>query len=164
MSDTNTNLPCAGFTRRFMALIYDFFLLLGIAFAYGTLITLAKNLLGFDGLTPPGLLAGIMTLLGLWFFCALFYCGCWTRRGQTLGMKSWRIQVLNADGNYLTWRQSLVRCLTASLCNGCFGLGLIWSLISKNRSALQDVITDSRVVVLTKTVKTSLPGATASSQ
>ena len=164
MVEKSIDLPRAGITRRLMALIYDFFLLLGITFAYGTLITLAKNLLGFDGLTPPGLFVGLLTLLGLWFFCALFYCGCWTRRGQTLGMKSWRIQVLNGDGKYLTWRESWIRCLAASLCNGCLGLGLIWCLISRKNSALQDEITNSIVVVLAKPGKTSRLGAKASSQ
>ena len=138
-----------------MALVYDFFLLLGITFAYGAVITLGKNLLGHDALSPSSPIIGVLTLLGLWVCCALFYTWCWLRSGQTLGMKSWRIRLINSRPTQLTWKQCWMRCLWASLCNGLFGIGLIWCYLNRNKFALQDALTGTQVVLLPKDKKTN---------
>ena len=45
--------------------------------------------------------------------CIVFaYFGwSWTRSGQTLGMRAWRIRLEHAGGRRLDWAESLVRCL-----------------------------------------------------
>jgi uncharacterized RDD family membrane protein YckC len=45
----------------------------------------------------------------------LFYGYFWTRIGQTLGMQTWRLQVLRADGSRLLWRDAIARCAAACL-------------------------------------------------
>ena len=42
------------------------------------------------------------------------YCGVsWTRRGETLGMKAWRLRLLTDQGTLPTWRHVLVRLAVA---------------------------------------------------
>lgn len=45
----------------------------------------------------------------------LFYGYFWVRAGQTLGMQTWRLQVLRADGSHLRWSDALARCASACL-------------------------------------------------
>jgi uncharacterized RDD family membrane protein YckC len=45
----------------------------------------------------------------------LFYGYFWTRAGQTLGMQTWRLQVLRFDGQHLRWTDAITRCASACL-------------------------------------------------
>ena len=43
----------------------------------------------------------------------LFFGTFWTRRGQTLGMASWRLRVEREDGSLLTWGDTVKRLAAA---------------------------------------------------
>lgn len=45
----------------------------------------------------------------------LFYGYFWTRAGQTLGMQTWRLQVLRHDNTLPLWRDAIARCAAACL-------------------------------------------------
>lgn len=45
----------------------------------------------------------------------LFYGYFWTRAGQTLGMHTWRLKVVRADGTLLRWSDAIARCASACL-------------------------------------------------
>lgn len=45
----------------------------------------------------------------------LFYGYFWTRAGQTLGMQTWRLKVLRADGALPRWPDAITRCASACL-------------------------------------------------
>lgn len=45
----------------------------------------------------------------------LFYGYFWTRAGQTLGMQTWRLKVVRADGSLLRWSDAIARCASACL-------------------------------------------------
>lgn len=45
----------------------------------------------------------------------LFYGYFWTRNGQTLGMQTWRLKVVRADGARLRWPDAIGRCASACL-------------------------------------------------
>lgn len=45
----------------------------------------------------------------------LFYGYFWTRAGQTLGMQTWRLKVVRADGLSLRWSDAITRCASACL-------------------------------------------------
>lgn len=45
----------------------------------------------------------------------LFYGYFWTRAGQTLGMQTWRLKVVRADGSLLRWSDAVTRCASACL-------------------------------------------------
>ena len=45
---------------------------------------------------------------------ALYYGYAWTRRGQTLGMKAWKIRIVGKDYGSITWKASFVRLVIAA--------------------------------------------------
>ena len=81
-------------------------------------------------------------LKSLWLILSFLYFGYyWTQKGQTPGMKVWKVKVVNRDGVLISWTQSLLRYLTAF-----FGLGLLWSLFNKKRNATQDILSKSVLI------------------
>jgi uncharacterized RDD family membrane protein YckC len=54
----------------------------------------------------------LATMLTVWFgFCGYF----WTRSGQTIGMRAWRIRVETEQATRVTWLQALQRWLFATI-------------------------------------------------
>jgi uncharacterized RDD family membrane protein YckC len=143
-------LPTAGLIRRLLALVYDSLLLLGVTFAYGVLIWIIRRIAGDDTLQPMGGSAALLGLLGLWLTLAGYYVLCWSKRGQTLGMKSWRLRVETFEGRHPTTAQCWQRCLLAPVSAAVGGLGYLWCWFDKAHGCWHDRWTDTRVVVLPK--------------
>ena len=107
MDEESTQGTPAGLFRRLAALLYDALLLTALLF----IVTLA--MLPFSGgeailTSTRGILGHLyhVLLLGV----AFAYFGiCWTRGGQTLGMKAWRIRLQTIDGRPPNWPDALVR-------------------------------------------------------
>ena len=79
---------------------------------------------------------------------AFFFIWFWSRSGQTLGMKAWRLRVQNQDGTRISKVIALKRIVPT-----LFGLGNLAVIIDrKNRLSLQDRVTDTEVVVLSLAV------------
>lgn len=101
------NLGPASMWRRLGALVYDGLLLAAVLF-FGTLVLLP--LTGGQAITPQdsgaweyGYRAWIALLV------AGFFGVSWTRRGQTLGMMSWKIRLVADDGLPPRWPRALLR-------------------------------------------------------
>ncbi len=149
MSDNLANLPDATAMRRLLALVYDALIVIAIlilAGAIGTAVTVA-----FYG-TQAVIETGILTenpvyfswLLFCWFY---YYYYCWSKTGQTLAMKTWRIQLITTNNTEIEMHQALIRFFTALL-----GLGNITALLP-SRWTLHDSLSKTRVVVLPKAAK-----------
>ena len=83
-----------------------------------------------------------LILKNLWVVISFFYFGhYWTKRGQTLGMKVWKIKTVTNEGGLMSWGHALKRYVFAFL-----GLGLVWILIDKERLALQDKLSGTRLI------------------
>ena len=64
-----------------------------------------------------------------------YFAFSWRRGGQTLGMKCWRIRVVDEHaGGPLTWRQTRVRFAVALLSWAPLGLGYWWALTGARRT------------------------------
>ena len=159
---TEQALPSANLFRRIMAMLYDAFLLLGISFAYGVIVLLIRKLVGDDTMQAPSNLLQVMIVIGLWFCYALFYVWCWRKTGQTLGMKSWRLQLQsqglnsqdqNQDQQLPGWKECWLRCLLAPLSMAIFGIGYLWCLVDKQGDCLHDIYSNTKVVLLPKKSK-----------
>ena len=153
MTETAATLPTAGLIRRLMAMVYDSLLLLGITFAYGVVIWTLRLASGTDLTAPPGAFAQILTLLGLWLVLASYFVFCWMKRGQTLGMKTWRLKLETFDNQPPSAARCWLRCLLAPVSVAPAGLGYIWCLFDRRHGCWHDRWSDTRIVVLPKEKK-----------
>lgn len=163
-----SSLPNASFLRRITAGLYDLFLLFAVAFLYTMVVTVVANSLGYE---PSGLvledagenmrlsanedyqpmLNGPLYQLGLYLTLLAFYIGFWRTRSATLGMQTWRLRLIDLDGNRPRWKQLIVRALAGTASLIFFGLGFVYSLIDKQNRTLHDIVSSTRVVVTPKT-------------
>lgn len=146
-------LPSAGLIRRLLAITYDSLLLLGVAFAYGVVVTLVRvGTMGTDELAYVRLpiVFHVVSWFILWLLLAGYYVLCWSKRGQTLGMKSWRLKVEAVNGGHPSGAQCWLRCMLAPVSAAVAGLGYIWCWFDKRHGCWHDRWTDTRVVVLPK--------------
>ncbi len=110
MADSSTPIDqpsAAGLFRRLAALVYDALLLLAVLFL-GTLALLPLS--GGEAITPQR--AGPWEhVYRAWLvlLVAGFFGIPWTRRGQTLGMMSWKIRLVRLDCSSLRWIHVLSR-------------------------------------------------------
>ena len=146
--------PSATFGRRLASWVYDFLTAIAIAMLC-TVVWLA----GVGGLESLGLVDTseyrdtaayvsdgwafrIFLLLSLTGFFVYF----WVRGGQTIGMRAWRLQVLNHDGSMISIKQAVIRFYVSMA-----GLGNLWVLLDfKNKQSLQDYAAKTRTVELSK--------------
>jgi len=138
----------AGLLRRLGAMLYDGLLLLAVLIVATALFLPLTGGEAVDPAKNPLLefVYRAMLLLLIVGFFGLF----WTRRGQTLGMASWRLRVEREDGGLLTWSDTLRRLGGALLSLLPFGLGFLWVLVDPQRRAWHDRLSGTRVVVLPK--------------
>ena len=137
----NANYPTASLLRRLGAMLYDGLLLIALIMIAGA---------------PPVLIAGgadsafirspaySLYLYGMIF---LFFGWFWTHGGQTLGMRSWKLQLVSDDNRPLDWQQALFRYLLATVSLCLFGLGFLWILLDKQQLAWHDILSKTRIIV-----------------
>ncbi|MCY4467125.1 MAG: RDD family protein [Thiotrichales bacterium] len=120
-----------GLLRRFAALVYDALLLFAVLFAA---TVPAVFVTGGEAVGPnhPAFTAYLFTV------SYLYFGWCWTRSGQTLGMRAWRMRVRTREGEPLGWGRSLVRFTAAMVSIGAAGIGLLWVAFDRERLSLHD--------------------------
>jgi uncharacterized RDD family membrane protein YckC len=138
----------AGLLRRLGAMLYDGLLLLAVLMvATGLFLPLT----GGEAISPrddPALelaYRAVLVALTVGFF-GIF----WTRRGQTLGMASWRVRVEREDGSLLSWGDTVRRLAAALLSWLPLGLGFLWVLFDPQRRTWHDRLSRTRIVVVPK--------------
>ncbi|MDQ5897231.1 MAG: hypothetical protein QG612_1317 [Pseudomonadota bacterium] len=100
--------PTPALRRRLAAMLYEGVLLFGVLMIGGLLFAIvADQRHALHG--RIGLQIFLFVLLGLYF------CGCWTRGGQTLAMKTWHVRLVRMDGQSPSWPQAVLRYLLAWL-------------------------------------------------
>ncbi len=116
---------------RFMSFFYDALLSLAIAFVAGFCFI---YLLG-DAThgVKRYLFAGYIYLcLGAYFVY------CWVQGGQTLGMKTWRLQLQTITAKPISKGVAVKRYLLATVSLSFLGLGFLWRLIDGDKQYLHD--------------------------
>ncbi|BDF95310.1 MULTISPECIES: RDD family protein [Pseudoalteromonas] len=148
--------PRAGFWRRFASLIYDSLVVISLSMLTAILYFAAIQSLVALGFIPQTedpaaliqdspLLYGIRSALFIGVNIA-FFAYFWTKSGQTIGMRAWRLKVQTLNNELISWPQAVIRSITALL-----GLGNLVVLVDfKNKRALQDYLSKTEVVTLTK--------------
>ncbi len=136
----------AGLLRRLGALLYDTLLLVAvlmIATALFLPFTGGEAITSADGWLLEwayrAVLAGLVVI---------YYGSFWTRSGQTLGLKSWRLRLEREDGARLTWADTLRRLAAAIVSLLPAGIGWIWIVVDPGKRAWHDRLSRTRVVVV----------------
>ena len=117
---------------RFIALLYDAVISIALLMFSSAIIVILN---AGAPVTPGGFMA-FLAFLFFWLIIGGYAIFSWRIGGQTLGMRPWRLKVLNADGTQPSWRSLCVRYCIAS---GTLGIGAPLSLFDKQRRALNDI-------------------------
>jgi uncharacterized RDD family membrane protein YckC len=150
------NLPSPGLLRRFAAMVYDSLLLLAVIMVYGTLVMII-NLLLQRPMTGEGQVYegywGLLVLAGLIGSVVGFFCFFWRKSGQTLGMRSWRMRLVDSNLHTPSLRQCLLRCLLASISLASLGLGYLWCWLDPKGFTFHDRFSGTQLVLEPKEKK-----------
>ena len=133
---------------RLAAAIYDLFPLIGL-----WMLTAALALLVAQGAVDPAhppLAWRLALRVGLLVVTGAYFAISWARGGQTIGMRAWRLRVVDANGNALSWPRCMLRFLVACVSLGAIGLGFLWCLIDRRKRAWHDIAAGSVLVRLEK--------------
>jgi uncharacterized RDD family membrane protein YckC len=137
----------AGFGRRFAALIYDGFLLIAVLMPYIWVVVLIH---GGAVTEASGRLTWWAFRAGALAIMATYYVLNWTRSGQTLGMRAWRLRTLTDSGKPLQVGRAVARFCWGLAAWLPFGLGVLWLYADPEHLALHDRLSRTRVVVLAR--------------
>lgn len=93
--------------RRMACFLYEGMMLFGLGLIPGAVGALLKST--FDISDAPWIESGLRVLTFAVY--ASYFTWCWSRRGQTLPMQTWHIQVVTLKGQLLTQKQAFLRFL-----------------------------------------------------
>lgn len=139
MTPANTSL-----LRRFGAMLYDG-LLIFATLMLATVPFIATR--GGDIVDPSENTAYQITMLLVIYAFFVFF---WTYGGQTLGMRAWRLRLETWDGQIPTFSRATLRFVLAVVSLVPFGLGFFWQLWDKDRLALHERYSGTRMVYYPK--------------
>lgn len=168
----------AGLLRRLGALISDSLVVLGLLLLGSLLFVPLLQVLGAKALVLSEV--GLMWTSIYWVWLLAIWIGFfgffWTRTGQTIGMRAWRVRVEDERGALLKWSQAVKRlgyavlpwlpCLivlqfaerSQSVTLRYVGeglsalgvLGLLWMYVDPLKRTWHDRCSQSRVIMLPK--------------
>ena len=143
MSDIKLhNAATVGLVRCLMACLYDWLLVLAIMMVASVpvvAITAAP--------VSPGQGWYRLALISV---AAVFFIAFWTMGGQTLGMRAWRIKVVQSDGSKVTTTRAASRFTCAIVSALAAGLGFAWMLFSGEKLSWHDQWSGTRLILLPK--------------
>jgi uncharacterized RDD family membrane protein YckC len=132
--------------RRLAAAVYDLFPLLALWMATAGLFLLAAHG-DVDAAHPPAAYRYALRV-ALLVVTAAYFVLSWSRGGQTIGMRAWRLRVVAADGGALPWPRALLRFAVAVPALLAGGLGFLWCLVEREQRGWHDLAARSAVIRL----------------
>lgn len=137
--------------RRLAAITYDLFLLAAVILVAVSLFTVLIDLVGGQG-TSGRLLqqdwARLFFQVYLLIVAASFYLWFWHHGGQTLGLKAWKLKVVDQQLQSPGYVSALMRLLLAVITCLPLGLGLLWIFFDPQKQALYERLSGTRLVQL----------------
>lgn len=126
----------AGLGRRLGAMLYDTLLIIALFFATGFIwVALSGDVV-----------TGFAFQLTLLAEIVGFFTYCWHKQGETLGMRAWKLRILDDAGDLPSCKQIGLRLLIAPLSLACFGVGYAWLYLGGNKQTWQDRVSGTLVV------------------
>lgn len=142
------NYPTASLMRRLAALGYDALVLISLYIVIGFVLVGIATALN-DG-EPPGAFPMAVNLSVMFSICFFYYSSSWRRGGQSIGMKAWRIKLINCNPKPIQLSQCMLRTSIGFFSLVVFGLGFFWPLIDKRQRTWHDMASLTRVVHIPK--------------
>lgn len=133
---------------RLAAIFYDLLVLTAVWMLAAALVLLAFHGEVDVAHQPPlyhAILQGVLLSL-----TAIYFVISWTRGGQTIGMRAWRLRVTGPGEQSPSWSQALLRFAVGTLSLGACGLGFAWCLIDRDRRAWHDIAAGTQVLRVPK--------------
>lgn len=128
-----------GIGKRLLSLSYEILLLLAVVLLAGGIGAALAQVT-----SPPNTRAITQIVVAL--TSSGYFAWQWHRGGQTLAMKTWRIRLVQQNGDTLTLRQAVLRFFLALLGLVLGGAGFWWALADRDRQFLHDRIVGTRLV------------------
>ena len=138
--------PGVGLFRRLFAVFYDSFLLLAILFVISGIATALNQ---GTAVEPGNTLYPFMVFI-IFSLSYLYFAWFWMHGGQTLGMKTWQIQLRTIDNSEIDRKITVIRFVTALFSWGFVGLGFLWSFVDKQNRCWHDLSSHTILVDLRK--------------
>lgn len=125
---------------RLLALLYDAVIAIALLFAVSAL-----SLALMPGHKPvtPGSVGSYLVFAGIWAVFGAYAVLSWRFGGQTIGMKPWRLRVLDSEGGRPGWQPLLIRYAITSL---SLGSVLLWCVFDKQKRGLHDIAAGTLMV------------------
>ena len=137
----------ASLRLRLAAAAYDLLPLIGLWFVAAVLALVVTG-----GALDTHTLAGKVLVQGFALaLSAAYFVVSWSRGGQTIGMRAWRLRVVAADGNRVSWSRAILRFFIALVSLAALGAGFWWALVDAQRRTWHDMAACTHMVRLSKT-------------
>lgn len=143
---TILDLPNGSLLRRLGTMLYDWLLVIALWFAVSALFVTLNG-----GESPPNWVKQFILFPVLVLITFLYFAWFWIHSGQTVGMRAWRLRIIDIDGGKPSWLACTKRFLWAGLSMLSLGLGFWWIGFNKDNLAWHDFWTNTKIVVLPKT-------------
>lgn len=127
---------------RLLALLYDFFPMLGIWFV----VVVASLVLHRGQAIVPNTLASALEFIALLAATGLYATLSWRRGGQTIGMKPWRLYVTALDGGRAPLGRLWLRYAVGIVSFACAGLGFWWAWLDRTGLTWHDRASGTRMI------------------
>ncbi len=139
-------LRLASLRLRLMSLAYEIILLVAVLFLFSYLfLSLARD-------AQSGLPRAIFQVY-LLSVCGIYFVFCWSRSGQTLPMKTWRMRLVTQTGEAVSVGRAFRRYLFA-IPGMLSGVSLLWAPFDKERQFLHDRLAGTRIVRVDRNLST----------
>ena len=136
---------------RLLGLLYDAFPVVALWMLASTAFTVGYTYLGHhaveENIAP---FSGLQWLLWVccWVITGLYAVLSWARGGQTLGMRAWKIAVVDPEGRPAGTKALWRRFAWGGLSLLAFGAGFWWALLDRQRLGWHDRASATRLVRL----------------
>ena len=142
MKNNNSN-QVVSLPRRIVIMFYDSILLIALLFFASLPVAVPLEITMEHPYYP-------LFILYIHLVSFLFFGWCWTRGGQTLGSKTWKVKVVADSGNKVTWKHAFLRYIGSLLCWISLGVGFLWCYTNKERRAWNDIISKTRLSIVSE--------------
>jgi uncharacterized RDD family membrane protein YckC len=127
-----------GIGRRLASMFYESLLLIGVLAA---LFVLPNFILA----TASGIILPRPAIrVYIFLIFALYFLWHWRGGGQTLAMRTWKLQIVSRNGDVPSLLQLALRYVLAWPSIG-LGVGILWALVDRDRQFLHDRLAGTKI-------------------